>query len=130
MIKPRRREGREGKPPPAPPKGGKKKMLFFLRAMSAFAVRLILLPSPNVQWLTIQCQLNSLITAGFVTFPIALRGNSSSIKILVGTLYTANCSFAQFLKDAKFKLDADRNTNAAQTRSPHSTSSTPTTAHS
>ena len=52
MIKPRRRKGREGNPP-LPPKGGKKKMLFFLRALCAFAVHLILLASRTVEWSTI-----------------------------------------------------------------------------
>src|SRR5262249_36875139 len=73
---------------------------------------------------------NSAPTAGFVTLPIAFRGSTSTTKRRDGTLYPAIRCLAQERSSSSSSTHPACNTTQAATRSPHSSSGTPSTAHS
>ncbi len=67
--------------------------------------------------------MNSAATSGFVTFPIALRGKVVRGHRSRGILYGASRGRAQLCRSASDSVAPSRSSTAADTRSPHSSSS-------
>src|SRR2546429_3774849 len=82
------------------------------------------------QGLTPDTPRNSFPTSGFTTLPSAFRGRASTTERARGTLYGARRCFAHAWSSGRVSWDPGTSSTAAHTRSPHSASSTPTTAHS